>query len=129
MLMGRRGGIGGAHSPWKERTGGSPGTDQPNSEEQRVVWSEIATARREAAMRTDRGWAPTILLCVAILLTAALVVVARPLTADAAGRGHSHAHVHALSRSQSKGAGARHAQQIHVTQGDGHSPNWSGYVA
>jgi hypothetical protein len=80
-------------------------------------------------MRTDRGWAPTILLCVAILLTAALVVVARPLTADAAGRGHSHAHVHALSRSQSKGAGARHAQQIHVTQGDGHSPNWSGYVA
>jgi len=40
------------------------------------VWSEIATAKRETAIVEDRGWGPTLLLCLAILLAAVTVLAA-----------------------------------------------------
>ena len=85
------------------------------------MWSEIATARRETAIVEDRGWRPTLLLCLAIGLAAVTVMVAKPLAAAAAGRPHVHTHARARAH-----AGARIPQ---VTPGDATSPNWSGYVA
>jgi hypothetical protein len=93
-----------------------------------VVWSEITTARREAAIEEDRGWGPTLLLCLAIVLAAATVVVARPLAADAAGRPHTHGHARSLSSVKAT-AGHRVRRVPHITPGDAQSPNWSGYVA
>ena len=77
-----------------------------------------------AEMRVaGRGRAPAVLVCAAVVLAGALVIVARPLSAAAAStRGRSHAH----------GIIARLARQAQdapvVTPGIQTSPNWSGYV-
>src|SRR5580692_4622532 len=69
----------------------------------------------------QRGWAPTILLCLAVVLSAALIVVAKPLTAAASTGVHAH------------GIAVRpaHAQKVSEVAPPGvqTSPNWSGYVA
>lgn|GEM_PF-1623898 len=83
------------------------------------MWFETMTTRGDTTPMTERGWGPTVVLCVAILL-AAVVVVARPLTAGAApGRPHA-------DRKTAVGRAGRAAQ---VAPGVVTSPNWSGYVA
>jgi hypothetical protein len=69
----------------------------------------------------DGRWGPTILLCAAVLLSAVLLVVAKPLTAGAAS-----ARTHA-PRSSTPAQGTH--QVSVVTPGVATSPNWSGYVA
>jgi len=67
-----------------------------------------------------RRFGPTFLLCLAVLLTAVVVVVAKPLTAAAAStRARAHAHAAAI----------RAAQKVaQVAPAVATSPNWSGYV-
>lgn len=67
----------------------------------------------------ERGWGPTLLLCAVVLLSALIVVVAKPLTAGASPtRSHAHAAI------------VRHAEKVSkVAPGVATSPNWSGYVA
>jgi hypothetical protein len=74
----------------------------------------------------DRGWGPTILLCLAVLVTAVIVVVAKPLTAGASVRSHPRA-----ARFRSGDAGLTRGTRTvsAVTPVDATSPNWSGYVA
>jgi hypothetical protein len=73
------------------------------------------------AAEDDGRWGPTILLCAAVLLSAVLLVVAKPLTAGAAS-----ARTHA-PRSSTPAQGTH--QVSVVTPGVATSPNWSGYVA
>ncbi len=77
-------------------------------------------------MIEDRGWGPTLLTCLAILLVVATVVVAKPLVAGAAGRPHARGHGRALIHATT---GHRVRRVPQVTPGDAPSPNWSGYVA
>jgi Peptidase A4 family len=87
------------------------------------VWFET-TARGDATAVPERGWGPTVALCVAILLAAVFVVVAKPLTAGAAPtRQHAHRKI-AVRHSVSHVADAPK-----VATGVVPSPNWSGYVA
>ncbi|MGH9017901.1 MAG: G1 family glutamic endopeptidase [Acidimicrobiales bacterium] len=66
-----------------------------------------------------RSWGPTLLFCAALLLSAILIVVAKPLSAGAATTGHrSHGTVASRSRKVEQ-----------VNPGEATSPNWSGYVA
>ncbi len=83
----------------------------------------MRTARGDAAPRRERGWGPTVLLCIAILLAAVVFVMAKPLTAGAAP---AHTKVH-LRRAPALGSGPRDVPQ--VAPGVTTSPNWSGYVA
>jgi Peptidase A4 family len=84
------------------------------------------TARPEPEIPgAERGWAPTIVLCLVLLLGAVAVLVAKPLSAGASPtRAHGRAHAH-----RSSGSG-RNVQAVPTGTTDGAtSPNWSGYVA
>lgn len=78
-------------------------------------------ASEPGATDPHRGWAPTALLCLAVLLAAVIFVEAKPVTAEAAAtRPHSHAVAV---------VGPRAEKVSVVTPGTVDSPNWSGYVA
>lgn len=74
-----------------------------------------------------RGWGPTILLGVAVMIVA-VTVVARPLAATAASPrlpAHGHRHTNASGHNTVAPTG----DVTEVTPGVTRSPNWSGYVA
>jgi hypothetical protein len=93
-----------------------PGTNNPR--ETFDVESATTTAQRPGTPVRERGWAPTVILCVAVLLAAGGVVVARPLAAGASPG------IHGRSKA------VRRAQTVsEVTSPIAVSPNWSGYVS
>jgi hypothetical protein len=86
----------------------------------------IQTARPqpESHLAGERGWAPTIVLCLVLLLAAVAVLVAKPLSAGASPtRARVHGHTH---RSTASG---RSVNAVTAADDAATSPNWSGYVA
>ncbi len=86
------------------------------------MWFEAATAKRDGRVGAQ-GWGPTLLLCMAVLLAAVAVVMAKPLTAGAMPART------ALHAGRKVAAGPDHRNVPLVAPGVPTSPNWSGYVA
>jgi hypothetical protein len=122
MLIRRWEAIGGTHSVWCHSFVRSSGTEETLGEKVRA-WFEMETVTAEKRVVDGRGRGPTVLLCVAVVLSAVLVVVAKPLAAAAAStlaRSHAHGIVARAARHAADATMAAPAIQT--------SPNWSGYV-
>jgi hypothetical protein len=79
----------------------------------------------------ERGWAPTIVVCLVLLLGAVAVLVAKPLSAGASPTGgHAPGRAHGRVEAHRNRGSGRNIEAVPATVTDGAtSPNWSGYVA